>query len=65
MSVIFVALPVALLLGAAAAIACIGCIRAGQFDDLETPPLRMLIDESPAPDVNSPSQSDRDPKDPM
>lgn len=47
MSVIFIALPVALLMGAAAAWACIRCISAGQFDDLESPPVRMLIDESP------------------
>lgn len=45
MSVIFVALPVAVLLGASALIACVYCIRGGQYDDLETPPVRMLIDE--------------------
>ena len=45
MSVLFVALPLALLLGGAALVACIGCIRHGQFDDLETPAVRMLIDD--------------------
>ncbi len=45
MSVLYVALPVAILMGGSALIACIRCIRGGQFDDLETPPLRMLIDE--------------------
>ena len=48
MSVIFIALPVALLLGASAALACIRCIKAGQFDDLETPAVRMLVDEKPS-----------------
>jgi len=48
MSVLYVALPAAILLGAAAMVACVICIRRGQFDDLETPPVRMLIDERPA-----------------
>ncbi len=47
MSVLYVALPAALLLGAAAMLACVACIRRGQFDDLETPAVRMLIDEQP------------------
>lgn len=48
MSVLYVALPAAILLGAAAMVACVMCIRRGQFDDLDTPPVRMLIDERPA-----------------
>ena len=48
MSVLYVALPAAIVLGAAAMVACVICIRRGQFDDLETPPVRMLIDERPA-----------------
>lgn len=47
MSVLFVALPVAILMGAAAVVACVFCIRGGQFDDLETPAVRMLIDDKP------------------
>jgi cbb3-type cytochrome oxidase maturation protein len=46
-SVIFVALPVALLMGAAAAWACVRCIGSGQFDDLESPPVRVLLDDKP------------------
>lgn len=46
MSVLFVALPVAVLLGGAALVACVQCIRGGQYDDLETPAVRMLIDEN-------------------
>jgi cbb3-type cytochrome oxidase maturation protein len=45
MSVLYVALPVAIAMGATALWACVRCIRGGQFDDLETPPMRMLIDE--------------------
>jgi cbb3-type cytochrome oxidase maturation protein len=50
MSVLYVALPAALLLGGAAMLACVACIRRGQFDDLETPAVRMLIDERPIAD---------------
>jgi len=45
MSVIFIALPIALALGAAGMIACVLCIRGGQYDDLDTPAVRMLIDD--------------------
>lgn len=45
MSVLFVALPIAILLGASALVACVICIRGGQYDDLETPAVRMLLDE--------------------
>lgn len=51
MSVLYVALPAALLLGGAAMLACVACIRRGQFDDLETPAVRMLIDERPLGEV--------------
>jgi cbb3-type cytochrome oxidase maturation protein len=45
MSVLYVALPVALLLGGSALAACLLCIRNGQYDDLESPAIRMLNDE--------------------
>lgn len=48
MSVMYVALPVAILLGGAALVACVLSIRGGQFDDLETPSVRMLIDDEKA-----------------
>ncbi|MCC9657891.1 cbb3-type cytochrome oxidase assembly protein CcoS [Rhodopirellula halodulae] len=49
MSVLFIALPLALLLGAGGLIACVMCIRGGQYEDLETPAVRMLIDDDPRP----------------
>ncbi|NND98255.1 MAG: cbb3-type cytochrome oxidase assembly protein CcoS [Pirellulaceae bacterium] len=49
MSVLFIALPIALLLGAAGMLACVLCIRYGQYDDLETPAVRILIDEEESP----------------
>ena len=45
MSVLYVALPVALLLGGSALLACLACIRSGQYDDLETPSIKLLNDE--------------------
>lgn len=45
MSVLYIALPVALLLAAIAVIAFVVQVRSGQFDDLETPPRRILFDE--------------------
>lgn len=47
MSVLFIALPVAILLGASAVVAFIMSARRGQFDDLETPKWRMLMDDEP------------------
>ncbi len=49
MSVLFIALPIALLLGGAGMVACLRCIRNGQYDDLDTPSIRMLIDDRPLP----------------
>jgi cbb3-type cytochrome oxidase maturation protein len=45
MSVLYVALPVALALAAAAVFACRWCAYDGQFDDLETPAVRVLQDD--------------------
>lgn len=46
MSVLYIALPLALALGFAGMIACVLCVRSGQYDDLETPAVRILVDES-------------------
>jgi cbb3-type cytochrome oxidase maturation protein len=45
MSVLYLALPIALALAGAAVVACRWCARDGQFDDLETPAVRMLRDD--------------------
>jgi len=45
MSVLYIALPVALLLAIVAVIAFVVQVRSGQFDDLETPPRRILFDD--------------------
>lgn len=59
MSVLYIALPIALLLGGGGMIACILCIRGGQYDDLDTPAVRMLIDEPEKKRVED--VSDREP----
>ncbi len=45
MSVIYVLLPLASLLAAAAVAAFIWAVRRGQFDDLTTPAVRILHEE--------------------
>ncbi|MCA9191600.1 MAG: cbb3-type cytochrome oxidase assembly protein CcoS [Planctomycetales bacterium] len=52
MSVLYIALPAAILLGASALVACVRCITAGQYDDLETPAVRILIDDIPSKGEN-------------
>lgn len=51
MSVLWIALPIALLLAGAAVAGFLWMVRTGQFDDLDTPPWRILTDddEPPAP----------------
>ena len=45
MSVIFIAIPVALLVAAFFIVAFVIQVQSGQYDDLETPPHRMLFDD--------------------
>lgn len=46
MTVLFLLIPVALVLGIGSLVAFLRAAQSGQFDDLETPALRALIDES-------------------
>ena len=45
MSVLFVAVPVALAIALFAVIAFVFQVRSGQYDDLETPAIRILFDD--------------------
>jgi cbb3-type cytochrome oxidase maturation protein len=45
MSVIYLVLPLALLIVAVAVFAFVWSAKSGQFDDMETPAVRMLHDE--------------------
>ena len=44
-SVLYIVLPVGLALSALALIGCVRAIKSGQFDDLETPAHRILLEE--------------------
>jgi len=49
MSVLYLVLPLALAIAVVAVIAFARAARAGQFDDLDTPAIRMLHDEDESP----------------
>jgi cbb3-type cytochrome oxidase maturation protein len=49
MSVVFVVLPLAVLIALGALLAFIWAARHGQFDDLDTPAVRMLQDDTDVP----------------
>jgi cbb3-type cytochrome oxidase maturation protein len=53
-SVLLLAVPIALLLAGSAVAAFFWAARDGQFDDLDTPPLRMLLDDEAAPSSADP-----------
>ena len=57
MSVVYIALPVALLLAIAGVIAFIWATKSGQMDDLETPGQRVLFDDDEPPGTNRASRS--------
>ena len=66
MSVIYIVLPLAILFAAAAVGVFIVAVRRGQFDDLDTPAVRMLLDDEEPP-VEGPEARERgvgDPKRP-
>lgn len=44
MEVLYIMIPFTLLLSGTALVACIWAISKGQYDDVETPPLRILND---------------------
>lgn len=47
MSVLYLVVPLAIVLAAAAVIAFIWSVRRGQYDDVDTPASRMLHDDLP------------------
>ena len=46
MSIVYLLLPASILLAAVAICGYVWASRSGQFDDLDTPPLRMLNDDT-------------------
>jgi cbb3-type cytochrome oxidase maturation protein len=57
-NIIFVLIPLGLALLLAAVLAFFWAVRSGQFDDLETPAWRILLDD----DRNPPPEADKSPK---
>lgn len=53
MAVLYIVLPLAFLLAAAAVWAFIKAAREGQFDDLATPALRAILDDDSQPERRS------------
>ncbi len=47
MSVLYIAVPVAILLALAAVVGFIWTVRQGQYDDLESPAYRILEEDDP------------------
>ena len=50
MNALYLVLPLALVIAAGAVAAFVWSVRAGQLDDFDTPPCRMLIEDHPAAD---------------
>ena len=51
MNILFALIPLAMLLLVFAIAAFFWAVRSGQFDDLDTPPLRILLDNEDDPDA--------------
>jgi cbb3-type cytochrome oxidase maturation protein len=50
MSVIYIVLPLALVIAVIAVLAFIWAVRSGQFDDMDTPAMRILHDDEEVAD---------------
>ncbi len=60
MALIFILLPLALLVAGVMVALFVWAVRAGQFDDLETPAVRILLDDEPAPRREEPPPTPTD-----
>ncbi|QEG20424.1 cbb3-type cytochrome oxidase assembly protein CcoS [Mariniblastus fucicola] len=59
MSVLYIALPVALVIALIAIITFVTQVRNGQYDDLDTPQYRMLFDDEAKDKTNQAEESTR------
>jgi cbb3-type cytochrome oxidase maturation protein len=48
MSILFLLVPLAIVLAGAGVLAFRWAVRSGQYDDVDTPAIRMLLDDEPA-----------------
>ena len=51
MGIIYILIPLSLILGLFGFTAFLWALRSGQFDDLDTPPIRILFDEKKTGDI--------------
>lgn len=58
MSVIFLIVPVAFFIAAAAVMAFVWSVKSGQLDDMDTPAVRMLFDDDESPVQNESLQTE-------
>lgn len=54
MAVLYIVLPLAFLVAGAGVLAFIWAARQGEFDDLDTPPLRAIQDDDPVVKASTP-----------
>ena len=45
MNILYLLIPIAMILAACAVLTFVWAVKRGQFDDLDTPPIRMLFDD--------------------
>lgn len=55
MNSVFILIPISIGILAIAVIAFLWAVRSGQFDDIETPALRILDDEPDSPEQQEPT----------
>ena len=60
MSTLYLVMPLALAGAAAAVVAFVWAVRRGQFDDLDTPALDILVDDPADARPPTPARSDTD-----
>ncbi len=60
MSIIYLILPIALILAGASVAGFIWAAKKGQYDDLDTPPLRMLLDDEASYTTGTSDREDDD-----
>lgn len=58
MSIIYLLIPLGLLLLGLSVCAFFWAVRSGQFDDLETPGVQILLDDDRAPPARAPDCND-------
>ena len=57
MNILYLLVPAAVLLAAIGVAAFAWAVRSGQFDDVDTPPVRALLDDEPADPIEKSSES--------